>query len=498
MAKTRSITPSKGVDDFTGLERKPGVRVIAHATHYPYSFRGRSPVTRQSRQLAAAKSRYYFGITPTISEAYAGMEKHYREYRRDSLVRGCINLLGFWSTKEGFDVVIEPPIKLGDANAEAAFRKKYEGVKAYIETINARVQFRRALRVAVVRAKIYGKAPFEVEFEGPRNEPSRLIPLPMISLWDVMPDIDTDWHLTSFTYRGQTGFYQPGEMLYFTNNGLESDYEGLSDIEPILDDLDTRTKIRREDLREAATTLWAGMAVHSLDVDRLPSGLTEADIQKIIDEHIQSLKPGKHIATDNRWNIQVVDLKPDLDKLVRIKQEIDRDIIANFLVPRFLLNREEQINRATAYTALEAFVEGPITDIQSWLKDDIETQWYAPLARAYLGIPQDQELPFRVVHQWRELRTTDFFDLMDTISRGFAQGTGWLDQEKAYELMRDGPSTKFDPTKVAGKPTGGPKFEIPLDIVARPKQPQLPERKKTPPGGTPGGVPVTSEMQLVE
>jgi hypothetical protein len=427
------------------------------------------------------------------------MEKHYREYRRDTLVRNCINLLGFWSTKEGFDVVIEPPIKLEDVNAEAAFQKKYEGVKTYIETINARVKLRRALRIAVIRAKIYGKAPFEVEFEGPNNEPSRLIPLPLQSLWDVMPNIDTDWHLTGFDYRGQTNFYQPSEVLYFTNNGLESDYQGLSDIEPILDDLETRAKIRREDLKEAATTLWAGMAIHSLDVDRLPSGLTAEDIQKIIDEHIANLKPGKHIATDNRWSIQVVDLKPDLDKLIRVKQEIDRDIIANFLVPRFLLNREEQINRATAYTALEAFVEGPITDIQSWLKDDIEKQWYDPLAHTYLGIPQDQELPFRVVHHWRELRTTDFFDLMDTITRGFAQGAGWINEEKAYELMRDGPATKFDPTKITGQPQTTPKFEIPLDIVARPKQVMQPERKKPPqPGGAPGGVPITSEMQLLE
>jgi hypothetical protein len=194
-----------------------------------------------------------------------------------------------------------------------------------------------------------------------------------------------------------------------------------------------------------------------------------------------------------------VDLKPDLDKLVRIKQEIDRDIIANFLVPRFLLDREEQINRATAYTALEAFVEGPITDIQSWLKDDIETQWYEPLAHNYLKIPQDEPLPLRITHRWKELRTTDFFDLMDAISKGFAQGTGWLNTEKAYELMRDGPSTKFDPTQIAGQPSTGARFEIPLDIVARPKQPAQSERKKQPqPGGMPGGVPITSEQQLLE
>ena len=39
-----------------------------------------------SRQLSAAKSKYYLGMTQTIYEAYKGMEKHYRAYRMDAIV----------------------------------------------------------------------------------------------------------------------------------------------------------------------------------------------------------------------------------------------------------------------------------------------------------------------------------------------------------------------------------------------------------------------------
>ena len=87
-------------------------------------------------------------------------------------------------------------------------------------------------------------------------------------------------------------------------------------------------------------------------------------MQAIIDTHIASLRPGKHIATDNRWVIQVIDLKPDLQSLVAVKNDLDQEIIGNFQVPKFILNRTEQVNRATSYTQLESFVDGPITDIQ--------------------------------------------------------------------------------------------------------------------------------------
>ena len=188
------------------------------------------------------------------------------------------------------------------------------------------------------------------------------------------------------------------------------------------------------------------MAIHSLDVDRLPPGLTQEEVQALIDEHVASLRPGKHIATDNRWSIQVVDLKPDLQKLIEVKKELDAEVIGNFQVPKFILNRTEQVNRATSYSQLEAFVDGPISDIQRWIKRTVESQWYDQLTRAFLKVPDGQELPVRVRHRWREIRTTDFFQLLDAVSKAFADGV--VDKVKAYELLRDGPSARFDPTEL--------------------------------------------------
>jgi hypothetical protein len=384
-------------------------------------------------------------MTQTIFEAYKGMEKHYRAYRMDAIVRGCINALAYWATKEGFDTIIEPIEEGLTPQQEQTIIDANAPLKQYIDKINLRVRLKRVCRVAIIKAKIYGKAGFEIELNQ-KEEPNRLISLPLLTIFDLRPDVNQDWELEGFWWRGQKDFYAPAELLYFTNNALESDYEGISDIEPVLDDVETRAKIRIEDLKEAATTLWAGIAIHSLDIDRLPAGLTDADVQAIIDNHIASLRPGKHVATDNRWTITVVDLKPKLSELVAVKNDLDQEIIGNFQVPKFILSRTEQVNRATSYTQLESFVDGPITDIQSWIGETIEEQWYTPLTRQFLKTPEGQDPPVRVRHRWHEIRTTDFFQLLNAVSTAFADGM--VDQPKAYELMRDGPGATFDPAEL--------------------------------------------------
>jgi hypothetical protein len=476
LAATRSKAATP-IGDFSALEKLPGVTVKENTAFLPYpgtpasvrvavhasSRRVAEAAAMQlssvllSRQLSAAKSRYYLGMTQTIYEAYKGMEKHYREYRRDSLVRGCINALAYWATKEGFDTVIEPVGENLTPKQKQQIITANLPLKQYIDGINQRVNLDHVLRVAIIKAKIYGKSGFEIELNE-KQEPKRLISLPMLSLFDLRPDVNKEWELEGFWWRGQKDFYKPGELLYFTNNSLESDYEGISDIEPILDDVETRAKIRAEDLKEAATTLWAGVAIHSLDVDRLPAGLTDADVQNLIDAHIAAMRPGKHVATDNRWTIQVIDLKPDLEKLVQVKDATDQEIIGNFQVPKFIINRTESVNRATSYSQLEAFVDGPITDLQRWLGRDVEEQWYVPLTRAFKKIPEGQELDVRVRHRWREIRTSDFYQLVTAAAAAYDGGLGFVDREKAYELMRDGPRAKFDPGELAEteqtEPTG--------------------------------------------
>ena len=454
MNRTKPVTRSaprqkkEQIDDLVKqLEKKPGVTVTSTGYAPPTSFRKGS----SSSRLVAVKARYYPGSTLTESTIYKGMNRYYREYRRNFLVRKAIDSLAYWSVKEGFDTILElgPAAPRGFESEEAkqAYLDQYLEAKNYDDKINASVNLDLALRTAVVKAKINGRAAFEIEFEQPKpwiSEPVRLIPL---SSTEITPDVDDDWNLTGFTYEGKRGFYTPEEILYFVNSDLEGDWEGLSDVEPVLKEAELDDKIIREDLTEAATTLWAGIAVHTLLTEKLPEGTKQEEIQKIIDNHIAELKPGKHIATTDQWQIQVVDIKPDLDKLLNISDKIERRIVGNFQVPRFMLNIEKELNRATAYAELEAFVDGPISDIQRMLKRTLEAQWYPRLTRQALKITNG-DLPVLVKHRWRQIRTADWFELIKAATEAYDNGLGWATLEKTYEILRDGTATTFNPTEL--------------------------------------------------
>jgi hypothetical protein len=391
---------------------------------------------------------------------YKNLDDYYREYRRNFLVRGAINARAFWATKEGFDTVVEPE---GASQATE--------LKAYVDRINAKVNLDNRLRLALIKAQIWGRAGFEVEFQKrsapwvPGNEPVSLHSLKSTLL---VPEVDlNEWKLTGFEYNAKKNFYDPGEVLFFVRNQLDDDWKGLSDVEPVLAETVMDDRIIREDLLEAATTLWAGVAVHQLDLEKAAkAGITDdKDIDRIMQDYRDQLRPGKHVITDDLWKIEVHDLKPDLRQLLDVSDKLERRILGNIQVPRFMLNIEKELNRATAYADLEAFVEGPITDDQRWLKRNIEEQWYDRLTRQFFKLKPEDSLPERVTHRWRQIRTADWLAVMDSASKAYSDGMGWISREKAYELMRDGQAAKFDPAEVQGLPP--PPEPSPQEKVAR-------------------------------
>jgi hypothetical protein len=121
LERTRSATPEVQLGEFPELNwpgiTVQGTTVLLPAQELPAGVRvaitSKSAAKAQqiagqlmtayktTRQLSAAKSRYYLRMTQTIYEAYRGMWKWYRYYRTDSLFRGRINALAYRSTKEG-------------------------------------------------------------------------------------------------------------------------------------------------------------------------------------------------------------------------------------------------------------------------------------------------------------------------------------------------------------------------------------------------------------
>jgi len=379
----------------------------------------------------------------------------YREYRRNWLVRRAVNTLAFWTTKEGFDTKLELTVKQKGLTKDQEDRliEPYSYVKDYVDDVNTTVNLDDALRTAQIKRSIFGRSAFEIE--GTITNPTRLIPLDSTL---IEPLIDKNWYLKGYSYAGQgsliSPYYLPNEVLYFTLNDFEGDLKGLSDIEPIVPDCTLYDKIIREDLTEALTVLWAGIVLYLLDRSKLGT-ISDAKVQEIINDFVAMIKPGKSIAAENVWSAQVIDVHPDLAQILQVMDNIERGIVGCLGVPRYMLNlKVEGWSRANAYAELESFVDGTVTDAQRSLRRQVEAQWYTPLIQTRIArkeakllrpvrYGQKIKLPIRLLHVWRETRTADWFELFRVVTIGNNGNTGWISEEKAYEIMTKGKSTDF-------------------------------------------------------
>ncbi len=336
-----------------------------------------------------------------------GVEGHedYKWFRLDELVRRCIVVNAHFSTRGGFHTVCEEP-----------------EVKAVVDEVNRRVNLDQVLFTAQVKRSIYGCAGFEVVEDG-RGLPVRLLGLDSRRL---APELDEDWNLVGFTYKGVRGFYQPREVIYFSNLSLEADMRGLSDIEPLRAVCQARHELLRENFPEVARSLWAPFVVLRADT----GGLAAEEAEEVVEQLAEVAQAGRSIAVNEAVEAQVVHLSPDVTGLNNLLGKLEEAIIAGLGTPRILLGRPVA-NRATAYAELEAYVEGVVKSIQRYFKREVEAQLYARVARA-LG--WDSE----VKHVWNPVRAQDLLELSRVVSNLWGpHGQGPLggQQRKAWEIM---------------------------------------------------------------
>ena len=404
-----------------------------------------------SRRLVRAVKAAGVTFLRRTDTLWAGMDDYEREYYRNFLVHGAVDARAFWATKEGFDTVVED---VGGENLLS--QQKKDELKAYIDAVNAAVGLDDRLRLAMKKAQISAKgtAGFEIEFEKKDNAwaaANKPVALHALNSRLLKPEVDLDaWKLLSFEYDGKPAFYDPNEVLFFVRNEMDDDWRGRSDIESVIVESTLDDRIMREDLMEAATTLWAGIGTVLLDLEKAAkAGIKDdADIDKIETEMRDALKPGEWLVSDDLWKFASFDIKPDLRQLLEVSDKLERRILGSFKVPRFLLNIEKELNRATAEKELEAFVDGAVIDDQRWLKRTVEAQWYKPLTYQFLQLKPEEAAPARVVHRWRQIRVEDWLNLLDTGIKGYGEGMGPISKKKFYELMRDGKATSFDPEEL--------------------------------------------------
>lgn len=378
----------------------------------------RSP-TPAPREAQLPLSLHGPWATETTSTQYAQMNDYYREYRRDSLTRACIDMIAWVTTSKGFETRLEPVGEMSEAELE-----KFAALKEKVDAVNKLVNMDWILQVASIKKRIYGKTGFEI-VPDQKGEIVQLLPL---RSEELEPKVSPEWELKGFRYKGKDA-YTPDEVLYLTNNPLEADYQGLSDIEPILTTIKTRRALM-DAIEKTSRLLWAPIGKHTVDV----SGLDTNAAKKALEELKKAIKPGKHIITSQKIESDIWNLTPSRDILSGLLKEMNDEIMGHFCVPKLLFARTESINRATAEIMMTGFFESVIAKEQRYLKREVERQFYDLIVRKELKLKSDDKLPVVIKHVWNEIKVEDFHQMAATIALLFESMV--IDKEKAWDLMR--------------------------------------------------------------
>ena len=422
---------------FKDYAKKPGVTILDKTAYVATPIRliprGKEWMLEAGPVFRAAKATYQpYQQTDPTTESYAGMHKFYKEYRRDDLVRSCIDAIAYYSTCKRFETVLEPTQHMDEKEAKA-FVEQYKYVKDEIDRINKQVDLDNIAYIAITNASIDGFSLFEKIWLRGRVKSHRnlfsLLPLESTLVRGATaangPNLDEDWNVTGYPYNYADNYYTPEEVLYFPNMALKADRIGLSDIEPIIDSVQARRAILEEAIPEATTVLWAGIGYVSVNTE----GLTDTEAENLITDLQTEFKPGKWVFGNHKIEVTIADLKPNLIQLNMTLDKLEQIIIGNFKVPPFIVGRERQVNRATAYAELEAFMNGPIAKKQQGLSRQLEAQWYTPLVREILATPEGEESPVEIKHVWNKYSTADFTELLNALSQA-----EWMPNEKKWEL----------------------------------------------------------------
>lgn len=414
----------------------------------PVVYSARAPGSTSSKGLGYHEGLEYGGgdVTFGRTTSYDGLNKYFREYKRDAIVRAAVNIKAEWITKEGFETKLEeatpvPPPKqaqvppppsehlprelpieqpppeqeqLSSPELPVPEEPPHSDIKDFIDEVNRKVNFDAVLRSSVVSMCVDGTATWFIVRED--KTPVKLLEL---EPWNMTPYVDSKTgELDYWKYQGTKwvietemgqGKLPPEDVLFFTKDAVYGEYVGLSEIEPVIDTLETRRYLYQEAIKETAKSLWAPVGILKFDTGRMDETKAGALIKKYVDKAV--LAPGKFIGVNQDVEFVKIDISPDLDKIITALRNIDLEIIGNFQVPCQLLNRGIKeglsIGSTESEVAAKMFLNGPIADIQRQLARQIEERWYTPLIRLKLGTKEEEKPPVKVKHMWNSLKISE-------------------------------------------------------------------------------------------
>lgn len=354
------------------------------------------------------------------------IESPYDAYKKVSLVAQCINALSFYATRKGFHTTLD--------------HARSEEVLKEINELNRRVNLDNVITMAIIKREIFGRAAYEI-VRDTRGDITALLPLMSDA---IIPEIDEKTQMIkhfNYSYAKKTGTLAVEDVLYFPRLALHRDRRGRSAVTPIMNVIKLKVTLYR-DILESAKRLWAGMAIFGMDTSDLRDPVK---IKERLVEFANQLKPGRSIVHNKAVDGKIVDLKPDLQGLIRAWEMADTEIMGNWQMPKAVFSREKTTTKATLNAALNAMYEGPIEGVQRFFKREIERQWYDRIVRKELKLDPKE---YAVKHIWNPVI---IYDASLIRALAYSVRVGAMTREEFFKTMG---WTMLAPTAPVGPPPG--------------------------------------------
>jgi len=325
-----------------------------------------------------------------------GIHDEMDAYKKVGLVRTCINVRSYYTRRDGYEVKVEP------YDAE---------LKSFIDDMNFKVNLGRTSDVSLTKRQIFGRCGWEIvwgEVVVDGQTVRGIDSLLQLKSKAIKPKFDDNepQKLLYYDYAEATnGRLDPRQALYFELDSLDRDKVGISGVDSVKDSVNARVNLNR-DLLESSKRLWAPFGMFKMNTEQW---LDPAVKKTKMEEFARSIIPGRTIVYNTAIeDSKVVDLQPNLINLIRSLEKVDEDIMGFWMIPKEILARGKTVNKATLTDAMEALYVGPVNADQSYMKEELEKQWYPKLVAIWKQAhPDKANKVYKVQHIWKTQRFLD-------------------------------------------------------------------------------------------
>ena len=245
--------------------------------------------------------------------------------------------------------------------------EEYQRLLEDCNKINKRVDLNKHLIDGIINKKVYGKGAILVE----RNKADIPYALKTLSsqLIGRVFAWDRDYSFAGLEYLDfpeKERIVKADRLMYFVNKDNHVSprtlWNGISDLEPILDIAETSIINRQTNIKEINRKLWAALMV--IKVFSKSKGVME--------KFKQSFQAGKTIVVNQDFDIQVHQIAHDLAQLLEEIDINDKKIARDLEIPELMMGFEDTQNRATANALLLAWTSSKLKYERTLIRDVVE------------------------------------------------------------------------------------------------------------------------------